>query len=239
MDAKSNYFSWLVAYIEKDHISKCKEQILRNPEYLEVEAFIPTIKVLRKQFKGKNYFDEVPLLFNYGFFKVPRKYAVYKNFLDDMQKNISCIYAWVKDPQKVIRTYEGGKYFEDNISVACATSEEISKLIKNSIHLGAHSAEDIGLLKEGQLITLQGYPWEGMSAEFVRADPKRKKVKVRIILFDSVKEMEVSFDNVYFTMYHKNNWDDTIGIGKSLDEMGENKTLDKFTDKIQGRHENE
>src|SRR5882757_7780452 len=102
--ADNNYYSWVVAYIDSTFISSVEKELSKFEIYREIEAYIPTVKVLKKTFKGKQTWEEVPLLFNYGFFKIPRKFAVHHKFLEDLKNNISCIYAWVKDPVKVVKT---------------------------------------------------------------------------------------------------------------------------------------
>lgn len=232
MKAKGNSHIWVVAYINSEHLHLVHQQLKASPEYDEVEAYIPTIKVLKKQFKGKDQFEEVPLLFNYGFFKIPRKFAIHFKYLENMKANITCIFAWVKDGAKVVRTRIRGTGTDSDIAVATASAEEIAELIRSTIDIGAHSAEDLHLLKPGELITLRGYPWEGSQAEYVGINDKKNKVIVKLILFDQLKEVEVSFDNVFFTIYRdRRNYDDSIPIGESLDEMKERKTLDKFMNK--------
>ena len=231
---------WVVAYIDSKFLKYVEAELGKYPEYAEVEAYIPTVKILKKTFKKENIFEEVPLLFNYGFFKVPRKFAIYKNWLDNMQKNISCIYGWVRDPANV---WEGKpKLRIDNksiytteanrISAATATSEEISYLIKNTINLGAHSSDEINLLNAGDNIVLRGYPFEGVNATVLSINHKKQEVEVNIQIFDQMRKALVSFDNVFFTIYHdKNNFDDISTGDKSIDEMGENKTFDRVQKK--------
>jgi transcription antitermination factor NusG len=232
---KSDPFVWVIAYIDKKFLKNTEKDLNRYPEYAGVEAYIPTVKILKKTFKNENFFEEVPLLFNYGFFKVPRKYAVYKNWLENMQKNITCIYGWVKDPANVIssrpKIRDDEKSVFRGISVATATSAEIAKLIRDSVNIGAHSADDISLLKTGDPIILRGYPWEGIRANVLEIDHKKQDVKVELQIFSQMKEVRVSFDNVFFTIYHHGNYDDSLTQDKSFDEMADNKSLDRFQKK--------
>lgn len=226
---KDEDFCWIVCYIDSGMIKYVERELSKYPEYKDVQAFIPTVKILKKTFKKENFFEEVPLLFNYGFFKVPRKQAIYKDWLDEMRKNISCIYAWVQDPQKVIvikprLRADGGSIrydCDEHIPVATATSAEISHLIKSSVNIGAHSAEDLALLNVGDTIVLRGYPWEGISATLLEIDHKKKKVRVNIDIgiFSQSKEVSVSFDNVFFTIYHNKNYYPDVLTKDSLDAM--------------------
>lgn len=207
-------FVWVIAYINSKLIKHVQRDLNKYPEYKKVEAYIPTVKILKKTFKKQNIFEEVPLLFNYGFFKIPRKYALHKDWLENMKNNISCIYAWVRDPARGMVT---------NGSIAIATSKDITRLLKESINLGAHTADEINLLHEGKEIVLRGYPWEGVNAKVLSIDHKNKMVRVEIRIFDQFRPTNVSFDNVFFTIYHSDkNYDDALMGDKSIDEMGKN-----------------
>ena len=43
--------------------------------YKHVKAIVPTISVLKKSRKGNNEYEDVPLLFNYGFIKMKSEKA--------------------------------------------------------------------------------------------------------------------------------------------------------------------
>jgi transcription antitermination factor NusG len=229
---RDNLFCWVIAYIDSKFIHQIIPQLARSQEYKEVEVYIPTVKVLKKKFKGKEQFDEVPLLFNYGFFKIPRKLAVYRNYLENLQQNVTAIHGWVKDPGKILkkRGAESMKGDDRYISIATATSDEIARLVKASLNIGAHSADDIDMIKPGDMIVLRGYPFEGVEAELVEVDKERKRVKVILSALWG-KQVEVSYDNVFFTIYQNQNYDDTVTVQKSLDEMQANNKLDKFEHK--------
>lgn len=228
-----NYFCHAIAYIDSSLMARVEEELNKYPEYLEVSAMIPTVKILKKTFKGKQTFEEVPLLFNYGFFKIPRHLAIKHKFLESLKNNISCIYAWVKDPQKVIGMKphlrdDGVSIYEDrHIPIATATGDEVANLISQSFSYSAHDSSDLGTAYPGMMITLRGYPWEDIPAEIVEINPKTREIKVKILIFQEIKLALVAFDNVFFTIYHNKNYDDTITVKKSLDEMMENNSFDK------------
>lgn len=215
-------FCWLIAYINAAYIDTVYRDLKKSREYEGVEVYIPTVKLLKKTFKGENQFEEVPLLFNYGFFKVQRRFAVHTAFLDNMKSNISCIYAWVKDPLKVMGkkpTLNRGKaiYNDGDIPIATATSEEIANLVKAAYYSSIYDEEEIGKLLPGTVITLRGYPFENIVAEVVEVYPKKQKVKMKLELFDTLKEVMVSFDNIFFTIYHNNSFDDSVSLAASMD----------------------
>ena len=233
-------FVWVVAYIDAKFLKHVEVELSKYPEFEKVEAYIPTVKILKKTFKKENLFEEVPLLFNYGFFRVPRELAIYKNWLDSLQKSVSCIYGWVRDPANVWvdnpkLNMDGTSIYSretNRISAATATSKEIARLIRDTINIGAHSSEEINLLNAGDTIVLRGYPFEGVNATVLEIDHKTKKVKVNIKIFDQIRPALVSFDNVFFTIYHdKNNFDDVQVADKSIDEMQGNKNFDRIQKK--------
>lgn len=229
-----DHFCYPIAYIDASLMGKVEEELNKYPEFNQVTPMIPTVKILKKTFKGKQSFEEVPLLFNYGFFKMPRYKAVHYKFLDDLKNNISCIYAWVKDPQKEMNKHpivrEDGKsiyYTDAHIPIATATSLEVSTLISDSFKYSAHDSTDLGTVYPGMMVTLQGYPFDNMPAEIVEIDEKKKKVKVKLNIFSEIKEMSVEYENVFFTIYRRENHDDSITVKNSLDEMMDNNSFDK------------
>lgn len=204
MGINSNHV-WVIAYINRTHMS-IVEQELTQWEYKDVEAYIPTVKVLKKQFKGKQLFEMVPLLFNYGFFKIPYNDACNPEFLMTLRHRISCIYAWVKDPITTLsesprlRT-DNGNFTNSIPKAATATDKEITHLVKASATNGIYTQDDLKQFKTGDYIKLEGYPFEGMPAEILKINHKRGEVKVKLMMDEIVKEVTVSFENVFYTIY--------------------------------------
>ncbi len=217
-----HYYCWVIAYINTDNLSNVKKELKASPEYAEVEAYIPTVKILKKQFKGKSTFEEIPLLFNYGFFKIPRKFAISHQYLENMKDNISCIFGWVKDPAKKFQMFIAGKHDpkdDKHIYYATATSKEITDLIKIAFENDIHKSKDLTQVKPGEIITLRGYPFEGIQAELVSLDAKRKRATVKIEMFESKREVEVSFDNLFFTIYHNKAYDDSVSTTEAFSNV--------------------
>jgi transcription antitermination factor NusG len=226
MKANLNYFVWVVAYIDATYINKVHDELARHREYAEIEACIPTIKILKKSFKGKQQFEHIPLMFNYGFFKIPRKFALSKNYMDALQRDVSCIFGWVKDPAKVyskkptIRMDGEGPFknrTDVDIEFATATGEEVAALLKDNFNYSAHDKTDIDKLKLGQIITLHGYPWDGLEAEVKEINEKSQEVKVEIRIFNVMKGVTIGFDNIFFSVYHKKNYDDSVLLSSAIE----------------------
>lgn len=212
---------WLIAYINRSFIKNVEIE-LKQYGYTDIEAYIPTINILKKQFKGKQLYEVVPLLFNYGFFKVPLKDAQNPEYLMTLRHRITCIYGWVKDPCRTMRSSPRLRTDNDNFSnslpkVAIASDKEIANLIKSSKEMGTYSSEDISRLKKGDYIKLEGYPFDGIPAEIVEIKSKKKEVIVKLLIESVVREVTVSFDNIFYTIY------------KDYDETPHNRSIDSMS----------
>lgn len=199
--------NWAIAYINRDFLYCVEADLKKYPEYHDVTAYIPTVRILRKQFKGRDIFEEVPLLFNYGFFNIPGD-KLQVEFIQKMKERVLGIHAWVKDTKTIITTRPslivGNEPLvrEDIIPVALATSGEIAQLINMHKQLSIYDKYDVDKLKPGMLITLKGYPFEGMDAIVKNVDKKKETVEVELQLESIMKHASVSFDNIFYTVYH-------------------------------------
>ena len=227
--------SWVVAYIDRAHLKNVEHDLAKEEAFDGVVAYIPTVKILKKQFKGEQEFEEVPLLFNYGFFQIPTHKACSKAYLDLLKERVSGIFAWVYDPAKVVAKkpdlYAGNNiYYADiHVSAATATSEEIAALVDSAREESIFSSKEIDKVKVGDIITLRGYPWEGMDAKVLYLDIPKKKLKVLLLLFQQMKEVMVSFDSVFFTMYRDNLHDPNVLSKTSIEDLKDKNILDKLT----------
>lgn len=206
-------YVWVIAYIDSDLIGKIPSELQKNKSYKNIEYQIPTVAVLKKQLKGKDHFKQVPLLFNYGFFKLPLDWALNIDLLNKVKGDISCISNWVKD-----RASKGGPKKDDeaeewryelgirDVPIATVSIEAIQLCCNIADELSIFSSEDINRLKEGDIVHLMGYPFEGMKAKVVEINTKSKKVKV--LLANALEEeetfemkVEVHFDNIFYSLY--------------------------------------
>jgi len=204
----SRNHSWAIAYINRDFIYRVEKDLKKYDRYKTVKVYIPMVRILRKQFKGRDIFEEVPFLFNYGFFQIPNK-NLSADFLSQMKDDIECIQAWVKDSKTVINTktslITGNEPIirKDIIPVATATRGEIYNIINAHKKMSIYDKFDINNLKSGMVIDLKGYPFDGMTAKVIRVDKKREKVDIELVNVDSlIKKTSVTFDNIFYSIYH-------------------------------------
>lgn len=196
---------WLIAYIHRDYINKAEEEI-KYYGHEDVEVYIPTVRVLQKKFKGKNIFEFVPLLFNYGFLKVPYYKACDPEYLIRLKTQITCIYGWVKDPAKIQVDKTGLRRDNANSpeaipSTAMATDKEVAELITSSQSMSIFNKEDMDRIQPGDHIKLQGYPFENMPAEIISIDHRKGEIKVKLDIESIMREVTVAFENVFYTVY--------------------------------------
>ena len=228
MVKKRSDFVWVIAYIKRDFIDRVEQDLLENG-YGAIKVYIPTVRVLKKQFKNRNIYEYVPLLFNYGFFQLPFEKACDAEFLRLLRVNIPAIYSWVPDPIMALKDNPKLRY--DNLkgqtNVALATEKEIATLLRASENMSVFSDGLIDQLHEGQTITLKGYPYDEMIAEIVQINKKTKKVKVRLLLETYITQAVVSFENIFYTVY--SNYEEGCRE-KSLDELDSlgKRNLDKI-----------
>jgi len=219
---------WLIAYINRDFISMVASELSHYPELMGIEIYIPTIKLIKKKSKGKNIFDELPLLFNYGFFKMDYVDATNTDFLLEMRHKLSCIYGWVKDPTITLKNRPNFNIENKESSralprAAIATDEEVARMVKACNELSIYDKENLESIKIGDYITLQGYPFEGIEAKILYINSNKKEVKVELQLETHFKEVNVSFENVFYTVYKgfENKFRE-----KSLEDMGDINMID-------------
>ena len=247
-------YVWAIAYIHREYLSRTGYEIeFYGYDKLGIEAYIPTVRLLKKKFKGKNQFEIIPLLFNYGFFKIPLKSACDPNFLLDFKKRMSCIYGWVKDGIKIdhinpkltsknLGFHESLKAidFENEevlasklrrfVHCAIASNKEVESIKKSADEISLFNEEDLKQISKGDLITLKGYPFEGLTAEVVEINFAKQFIKVNLGIDSIMKEVKVSFQNVIYTVYSGHDPDEGFRE-KSIEELGKNNP--RFSDKLE------
>ena len=238
---------WAIAYIDRNFLPQLPEE-LKHYGYTDIKCYVPTVRLLKKQFKGKDQFEFVPLLLNYGFFKIPYEKACDSEWLSELRQRIGAIYGWVKDPtknlsEKVILRADNsgmtkgmpGDNLEDDQNMAelyrnlpqcaLAKTKEVLALKKSADVLSVFSDEDIDRISIGDYITLKGYPFDNVPAEVLEINKKKQHVKVRLDISSNLDVVTVSFENVFYTIYSSQDPDDPMRE-TSLDEIESYRTTD-------------
>lgn len=184
---------------------------LSSRGYKRIKAYIPTVQILKKTKEGKNYYDEVPLLFNYGFIKMKSEKAFDRNFLNKLKKNIPGILNWMKSPENLFpkkkrARIDNAEDFDDFSIVATISRKQIRYYKQISKRNNIFSLESITSLKIGDYITLRGYPFEGIGAVVDEISLVTKTVTVTIYSGKGSINIQLPMDNVLYSVY--NNYDE-------------------------------
>lgn len=209
---------WVIAYISSKHLPLWETDKLKHPKYKGIKCFIPMVKVLKKKYKNQEHFDEVPFLFNYGFFRVPKYFITNPHFMQMMKDDFRVIYGWVYNGAHIPGDDDKIQTLSNPNRYAIATQKELIKLRQQQQHKSIFSKDDVKNLYIGKVITLKGYPFDNLDAEIVRISKSRKKAEVKLLLGNSIKKVVVSFENIFFTMYNSQ-YMNTEMKERSLEEM--------------------
>lgn len=241
-------YTWYVAHIDGSMVEHLQDELDRIENTELVEVYIPTVKILKKQFKGKDHFEDVPLLLNYGFFKIPVSWGTNLEFMRTLQENISCLVSWSKDPARLIaeekvrfkaleedsedittktKTYNTRRERKTYSPIAQATDEEIQAIIDIEDSLSIHSDEDLERLQPGQIVRLKGKPFHDLEAEVLKIDRNRRKVLVKIGSGELFNNVEVEFENVFYSVY-TDDMDERVGKHLNIDDLYGNGNLDEI-----------
>ena len=204
-----NTHIWLVAHINSEFIANVDKD-LKKYKSLNIKYYIPMVRVLVKKSKNKLNYKEVPFLLNYGFFKIPREKILDEKFLTEFKEQVGCVFSWVRDNAKRPRRFIRGrnrfiKGHHTNIATVKFRDIRILKREMNKDNI--YSSEEIQKAKEGDLVTLCGYPYEGLIVTINKIDLKRKKAWVSVLGSTTLKNIEISFENFIYTIYQKPNVD--------------------------------
>ena len=186
---------WAIAYINNKYREGISDSLSKLG--LVYKVSIPCIKVLRKKFKNKKHFQVLPLLFNYGFIALPEDYLKSRELLISLKDKVSGIYSWMyREPSK------------EGFIVETVNSKKVRELKSKAENLSIFSVDELSKFKAGDQIILKGYPFEGLAAKIKSINPKSKKVLVDIFIMSSVREVEVSFENIFYSPYE--NFDESL-----------------------------
>lgn len=181
---------------------------LKSRGYKNVKAIIPTISVLKKSRKGNNEYDDVPLLFNYGFLRMKPEKAFDRYYLNKLKRDIPGILSFLKSldyrPKRKRLRVDNAEDFDDYSVVATITKEEVKKYRKMSKANKIFSADDITRVAIGDYVVLRGYPFEGIPAILLENNLTTKMMLVRLYPeMDGSLEIEVPRENVLYSDYHE------------------------------------
>lgn len=173
-----------------------------------MKAIVPTISVLKKSRKGNNEYEDVPLLFNYGFIKMKSEKAFDRYYLNKLKKDIPGIISFMKSldyrPKRKRLRVDNAEDFDDYSVVATITKEEVKKYRRMSRENKIFSVNDITRVGIGDYVVLRGYPFEGIPAIILESNLTTKTMLVKLYPeMDGSLEIEVPMENVLYSAYYE------------------------------------
>lgn len=209
-------YVYCICYLDiKDFTFISKD--LKRLGYHHIRSIVPTVKVEKQTSRNKKYYEEVPLLLNYGIIKMPLDKALSRPFLRKLSKEVRGIRGWLKSPEvlhhrKVKKRIDNIDIFDDFSIVARITREEVRRLLKLSRENFKYTNNDFKDLKVGSYVILKGYPYDGVDAQITKVD--FDKEEVTLLIYPQYCKMLVTlpFDSVIYNVYTANSEE-----GKPLD----------------------
>lgn len=227
---KHTPYKYCIFYMEREYCDRINQE-LKEKGYDNIKSIIPRVNILKRTVKGRMIFEEVPVLFDYGFIRIPTHLAYSRPFLNRLKRDISGIRSWLKDTEtlhqrkKKVRI-DNAEDFDDFSLVATCSRKDVRRFIRLARYNKRFSVEDLVNVKIGDYIVLRGYPYEGVDATVLEVDYLCKRVKV--LVYPEMGKMEIwlPFDTVIYSVYH--DYDTDRLYANKLDYFPENITEDRI-----------
>ena len=198
-------FVYCIFYINRKYYKQINRD-LKIRGFQHIKAIVPEIKILKKSVKNKTFYEEVPVLFNYGFIKMPIDKAYSRQFLNKLKRAIPGIHNWLKSsesmfPKKKKRRIDNAEDFDDFSKVATCTRKEVNRFKKIAKLNKLFSLEDILNIREGQYVQLKIYPYEGTEARVISINPETKMATLELYPNMGSFTVRIPLDHVIYSVY--------------------------------------
>jgi len=227
-------FTYCICRIDSKYWKTINSELVEKG-YREIRCYVPVVNLLRKSRDKKDYFDEVPLLFNYGFIRMRTSLAYDRNFLTRLRKDITGINSFVKSldymhPKRQKKRIDNAEDFDDFSKVATITKAQLRYYKGLSKANKIYSLNDIKV-EVGEYVTLRKYPFEGLIAKIIDFNYSNHTAIVEIYPGQgSVLSLQLPFENIIYTVYDQ--YEDIIpgsyGTRVDIDTLSEdNEPIDE------------
>lgn len=201
----SRKYVYAVCYLELKYFKDIPSD-LKSRGYRQITPIIPTINILKRVSKSRDYFDDVPILFNYGFIRMPIDKAYSRDFLLKLKNDIPGIRGWVSSPEslhpkKKKRRIDNIDIFDDFSIVATVSKKEVRRFRRLAKRGNKFSLDDLNM-DIGDYIVLKGYPFDGVDATVLDINYRDRLVKLLLYPENGRMEINLPFDNVIYSVYN-------------------------------------
>lgn len=227
---------YCICYLELKYFQNIQKEL--DHYGFEAKAIIPTVSILKKVVKTRSVYQEVPILFNYGFIKMSADKAYCRSYLNKIKSKVNGIRGWVNSPEslhpkKKKKRIDNNDIFDDFSIVATATRAEVKHFKRLSRKNHRFSGDDLAI-SIGEYIILKGYPYDGIDATVLDINYTTRMVKLLLYPENGRMEISLPFDNVVNNVYHNFNPDELL-VNRSKDYSLDGLTDDKVEDVLRNK----
>lgn len=178
-----------------------------------IEIVVPVTRVLKGKHRGRNNYEDVPYLFNFGFLRVPkfRRYDI--DYLVKLKREIPLLLGFLRDTTLPSQGF----------NFAMVSSREVNRIIRDAGQSSIYSEHQEENIKIGDSIKLSGYPFEGLYGVVEKINKEKQNMVISIEISNGAPlKITVPFFNIYYTMYHYD-MNSTDYLENGFEEVGERK----------------
>lgn len=178
-----------------------------------IEIVVPVTRVLKGKHRGRNNYEDVPYLFNFGFLRVPkfRRYDI--DYLVKLKREIPLLLGFLRDTTLPSQGF----------NFAMISSREVNRIIRDAGQSSIYSEHQEENIKIGDSIKLSGYPFEGLYGVVEKINKEKQNMVISIEISNGAPlKITVPFFNIYYTIYHYD-MNSTDYLENGFEEVGERK----------------
>lgn len=183
---KRTHYSYCIFYLDNKYYKDINKD-LRACGYRHIRAIIPTVRFIKqKSSRGADVYQEEPILFNYGFMKIPTSLIYDRVFLNKVKRLIPGIRGWLKSSEPLHRKrgkrrrVENAEDFDDFSKVAIVSRKVVRYFIELAKINSYLDYNDIVSLHPGNYIRLSCYPYIGADAIVEEVDNNNNKIRLNL-----------------------------------------------------------
>lgn len=202
---------WMIIYIDRN--KSLDTDIEKVEKEYGIEIVVPVTRVLKGKHRGRNNYEDVPYLFNFGFLRVPkfRRYDI--DYLVKLKREIPLLLGFLRDTTLPSQGF----------NFAMISSREVNRIIRDAGQSSIYSEHQEENIKIGDSIKLSGYPFEGLYGVVEKINKEKQNMVISIEISNGAPlKITVPFFNIYYTMYHYD-MNSTDYLENGFEEVGERK----------------
>ena len=202
---------WMIIYINRNKF--LDTDIEKVEKEYGIEIVVPVTRVLKGKHRGRNNYEDVPYLFNFGFLRVPkfRRYDI--DYLVKLKREIPLLLGFLRDTTLPSQGF----------NFAMISSREVNRIIRDAGQSSIYSEHQEENIKIGNSIKLSGYPFVGLYGVVEKINKEKQNMVISIEISNGAPlKITVPFFNIYYTMYHYD-MNSTDYLENGFEEVGERK----------------